>query len=895
MAEAGPSRINALDRSGNDGTAQTPSEPPGGGLAASIRLRTKAPLPLFSCPHPIPPSSATIGETLKLSVLRLLTGEVTESSSTAPMTASEQLKLLTIHGWRMQMIALELRQNVLIAPETRNRIGEGVDDEMPGFELSDDSECGLLESDDEVLIRLKAAYTLDDLHLPSLAVNHHYALPPGALTRAGTLSSPPPYSKINVRRAAEPSSHSSSVQGQPEADYHARQYRDYSRGFRVVTVQSATPAPPVQQTTTDAKESRKGRASGNAALSGPSKALGLGMGVEPPAAVPTATVYKAPVIKSRKSNPNVLQNVQASHTAVPPAIASPTDRSAPPSSPTSVSARKEAVGDGSMPPNTRKPSGSRPSTSRTNSATPMSPEDRRVSAPPATFSGSNAFNGSGPSKSVVQDSMPLTALVIGPGVQGAVGRSSNPIMGHSGAGHHESAGNKEADGSNGSYGNRKAFTSFTAAGGEVGHRAKPRRSSSHSSAQADVERRKLHAGVRTKSSEILSSSNDRAKVTSSKASPAVTADTKPSSASRAAVEAAQRRLAASRLDPTPFVASPQLDEIAEGDGAGAPRMPVMKERRSSSGKYKREKVVLPDPPVLPPIANLAPFPETIPIERGLPAMPTPADSPATPVSPSSSPKLSQNYLPEGQPQIRPSDDHRKLQRKQSSAAQSGDSAGKMLDQAARNGNGHTLDSAEDVSQARLPTNVGHSEAMVRDEGSRDSRDGHQSSSGQKPAVKEGRFARWAEPGLGLGGRPPMLQSRKSSSKSASSGANKASRNTNVAPGQDDSMEEAAGNVAVTTESEREASSKQMSRADRRYQEYQKQRSTEVARQLQAEQERLKQAEKAKMTAEKESRRQQEEQREKSQREKWEIWEEVRKRADMEKNREREQEKEVIGR
>jgi hypothetical protein len=58
---------------------------------------------------------------------------------------------MTIHGWRSEMIALELRQNVLIAPETRNRIGEGIDDEMEGFELADDSDCGLLESGDEVL------------------------------------------------------------------------------------------------------------------------------------------------------------------------------------------------------------------------------------------------------------------------------------------------------------------------------------------------------------------------------------------------------------------------------------------------------------------------------------------------------------------------------------------------------------------------------------------------------------------------------------------------------------------------------------------------------------------------------------------------------------------------
>lgn len=126
-------------------------EQPGGGPAPLIQLRSKTPLPLFNCPHPIPPPSSTIGETLKLSVLRLLAGEMTQTSSTAPMTASEQLKLMTIHGWRMQMIALELRQNVLIAPESRDKIGEGADDDMEGFELADDSECGLLEADDEVL------------------------------------------------------------------------------------------------------------------------------------------------------------------------------------------------------------------------------------------------------------------------------------------------------------------------------------------------------------------------------------------------------------------------------------------------------------------------------------------------------------------------------------------------------------------------------------------------------------------------------------------------------------------------------------------------------------------------------------------------------------------------
>lgn len=153
MAAAGPSTVpnGVAGPAASSPSLPTPASPPGGGPAPVITIRTKSPLPLFNCPHPIPPGSSTVGATLKLSVLRLLTGEVSQKSSTAPMTESENLKLMTIHGWRMEMIALELRQNVLIAPETRDRIGEGVDDEMEGFELADEAECGLLEPGDEVL------------------------------------------------------------------------------------------------------------------------------------------------------------------------------------------------------------------------------------------------------------------------------------------------------------------------------------------------------------------------------------------------------------------------------------------------------------------------------------------------------------------------------------------------------------------------------------------------------------------------------------------------------------------------------------------------------------------------------------------------------------------------
>ena len=72
------------------------------------------------------------------------------------MTYAEQVKEMTLHGWRLQMIGLELRQNVLIAPETRERFendgGLGEKDlEVQGFELKDDHECGLLEEGDEIM------------------------------------------------------------------------------------------------------------------------------------------------------------------------------------------------------------------------------------------------------------------------------------------------------------------------------------------------------------------------------------------------------------------------------------------------------------------------------------------------------------------------------------------------------------------------------------------------------------------------------------------------------------------------------------------------------------------------------------------------------------------------
>lgn len=52
------------------------------------------------------------------------------------------------------MLRLELRQNEMIAPETRERAAEkdrGEREEWIGFELLDEHECSLLEEGDEIM------------------------------------------------------------------------------------------------------------------------------------------------------------------------------------------------------------------------------------------------------------------------------------------------------------------------------------------------------------------------------------------------------------------------------------------------------------------------------------------------------------------------------------------------------------------------------------------------------------------------------------------------------------------------------------------------------------------------------------------------------------------------
>ncbi|KAK0536533.1 folylpolyglutamate synthase [Tilletia horrida] len=200
------------------------------GLAASdqpfIMLVSKSPLPPFCIPYPQPPPETPIAE-LRRAVLDIY---VPSKHDQLAVTYAEQLRLSTLTSWRLGMLVLHLHQNALIDPATRESAVQQV-----GYRLEDDHECSLIEDGDEIHITLKEGYALSELQLPKLGPNHIYAAPANvvSLTRKGTLSQPPPYSLL---APAEPSSHSSSVAGQPTANYHSHAYTtDWRSPFRVVT------------------------------------------------------------------------------------------------------------------------------------------------------------------------------------------------------------------------------------------------------------------------------------------------------------------------------------------------------------------------------------------------------------------------------------------------------------------------------------------------------------------------------------------------------------------------------------------------------------------------------------------------------------------------------------
>ncbi|WFD43894.1 hypothetical protein MPSI1_002559 [Malassezia psittaci] len=196
--------------------------PPSGTL--TIVLRSEPPLPHFCVPFPIARQDAEIAS-LRLSALRLLTGE-TMAQATQPLTYSEQLKQQTIQGWRLKMLDLIQVQGGSASVE---------DDEVAlGLRLSDDHKCSALEHGDQLVVHLASGYALEELQLPQLPHDYDYAY---AVQQPNLVSEQPKYT---LSRPSEPSSHSSSVQANPNTNFHAFSYPDYRQGYRVVTAQGVT-------------------------------------------------------------------------------------------------------------------------------------------------------------------------------------------------------------------------------------------------------------------------------------------------------------------------------------------------------------------------------------------------------------------------------------------------------------------------------------------------------------------------------------------------------------------------------------------------------------------------------------------------------------------------------
>ncbi|WFC99724.1 dihydrofolate synthase [Malassezia yamatoensis] len=196
--------------------------PPSGTLM--IVLRSEPPLPHFCVTFPIARQDAEIAS-LRLSALRLLTGE-TMAQATQPLTYSEQLKQQTIQGWRLKMLDLVQVQGGSASME---------DDEVAlGLRLSDDHKCSALEHGDQLVVRLANGYALEELQLPQLPHDYDYAY---AVQQPNLVSE---QRKYTISRPSEPSSHSSSVQANPNTNFHAFSYPDYRQGYRVVTAQGVT-------------------------------------------------------------------------------------------------------------------------------------------------------------------------------------------------------------------------------------------------------------------------------------------------------------------------------------------------------------------------------------------------------------------------------------------------------------------------------------------------------------------------------------------------------------------------------------------------------------------------------------------------------------------------------
>lgn len=573
----------------------------GGGPASLIILKTHPPLPAFSIPHRVPDPSSDISS-LKLSILRILTGQTNAHSSTKPLTFSEEVKEKAINGWKMQMLTLELRQSDDLDEQDHVQHHQHTSASQPlrGFELQDHHECSLIEQGDMIVVRLKPNHTLDELELPELGPAHRYSAPAGSLTRAGTLSEPPPYSII---QPSEPSSFSSSVGAQPNANYHQHRYQDYRSAFRVVTAnhvgsghirRSTALNTPSAYTNNPASlgqglnllQPSSTKANGNKGKRRTSTAAATPTAAPKPSTSPKLTssavltdantntnanaAPTAPTSATTPSTETLASSANPSTVALPASTIDQQNLASPPTSPRLASGSATPVSS----------SGAFPGAVRRQSSSVVTLQAGQRSTAPATTSASSP-KPNGKSSSPFA-SMPATALVIGPGVQGQVGRnptSANAPIGSYGAP------------DLGEYGNLKALVGFTSASGpEI--RAKPRRKSSRQNSQEFT--------WTASDNNVLDPSISRRR---------------PSNPATAAADAAERRAAIVRQSSTDAAAT--LGTTADAP----PKRPVKDRQTSSSSRINKSE--LPNPPLLPPIQNLAPFPVKPKKERDLPPMPMP--------------------------------------------------------------------------------------------------------------------------------------------------------------------------------------------------------------------------------------------------------------------------------
>ena len=143
-AAGGPMRGDAAGAAWPPQSMSTARSDGTGAATPLILLRSEAPLPQFCVPFPLPPPE-TDSSALRLAALRILSGG-TMAEATQPLTYSEQLKQVTIQGWRLKMLELVQVQGGSAGPE---------DDEVPlGLLLTDEHKCGALEHGDEIVVRL---------------------------------------------------------------------------------------------------------------------------------------------------------------------------------------------------------------------------------------------------------------------------------------------------------------------------------------------------------------------------------------------------------------------------------------------------------------------------------------------------------------------------------------------------------------------------------------------------------------------------------------------------------------------------------------------------------------------------------------------------------------------